>query len=82
VNRLEQKPAIFYLHPWEIDPGQPRFEPGALSRFRHYRNLEKTETRLRRLLHDFRFGPMAAVLERADSPSVSSRPAWALPYLW
>jgi len=48
------KPCIFYIHPWEIDPGQPR-ETSAprLSRFRHYCNLAHTEDRLRRLLRDF-----------------------------
>jgi polysaccharide deacetylase family protein (PEP-CTERM system associated) len=67
VNRLERRPAIFYLHPWEIDPDQPRFDVGLLSRFRHYRNLGATETRLRQLLMDFRFGPMTTVLDRSDA---------------
>ena len=50
VNRVERKSAVFYLHPWEIDPDQPRLPAGPWSRFRHYRNLHLTETRLRRLL--------------------------------
>ena len=58
VNQVEGKPAVFYLHPWEIDPEQPRFPAGWLSRFRHYRHLSETETRLRRLLSEFRFGPI------------------------
>jgi polysaccharide deacetylase family protein (PEP-CTERM system associated) len=82
VNRREGRPAIFYLHPWEIDPEQPRLAAGLLGRFRHYRNLDKTESRLRRLLTDFRFGPMAAALEAAGGPAVPARHAWALPYLW
>jgi polysaccharide deacetylase family protein (PEP-CTERM system associated) len=82
VNRLEGKPAIFYLHPWEIDPDQPRLKAGLLSRFRHYRNLAATEARLRRLLGEFRFGPMSTVLERAMATSLSPKPALALPYLW
>ncbi len=49
-------PLVVYLHPWEIDPGQPRLQASALSRYRHYLNLHKTEARLIRLLHDFRFG--------------------------
>jgi polysaccharide deacetylase family protein (PEP-CTERM system associated) len=56
INQREQRPFIFYLHPWEIDPGQPRVSAGWLSRFRHYTNLEKCEGRLRRLLGEFRFG--------------------------
>ena len=63
LNGNEGRPAIFYLHPWEIDPDQPRLKAGPLSRFRHYRNLGHTETRLRRLLKDFRFGTIAQVLE-------------------
>jgi polysaccharide deacetylase family protein (PEP-CTERM system associated) len=82
VNRLEGRPAIFYLHPWEIDPDQPRLKAGLLSRFRHYRNLGETEARLRRLVADFRFGPMSAVLDRAISRSQTAGPALALPYLW
>jgi polysaccharide deacetylase family protein (PEP-CTERM system associated) len=62
LNDLERQPAVFYLHPWEIDPEQPRLPGSALSRFRHYRNLGKTESRLRRLLADFRFGTVANVL--------------------
>jgi polysaccharide deacetylase family protein (PEP-CTERM system associated) len=57
INRRERWPFVFYLHPWEIDPGQPRVYANWLSRFRHYTNLEKCEERLRRLLGDFRFGP-------------------------
>jgi polysaccharide deacetylase family protein (PEP-CTERM system associated) len=56
INRREQRPFIFYLHPWEIDPAQPRVSAGWLSQFRHYTNLEKCEERLRRLLGEFRFG--------------------------
>ncbi|MEO7274382.1 MAG: XrtA system polysaccharide deacetylase [Vicinamibacterales bacterium] len=63
VNRQDRQPAIFYLHPWEIDPGQPRMNASRLSRFRHYRNLERTEARLRRLLTDFRFDTMRALVD-------------------
>jgi polysaccharide deacetylase family protein (PEP-CTERM system associated) len=56
VNRSELQPFIFYLHPWEIDPEQPRVAASWLSRFRHYTNLGKCEARLRRLLGEFRFG--------------------------
>jgi polysaccharide deacetylase family protein (PEP-CTERM system associated) len=57
VNRIDQRPAIFYFHPWEIDPGQPRVSGTSLkTRFRHYVNLARTEPRLGRLLGDFRWG--------------------------
>jgi polysaccharide deacetylase family protein (PEP-CTERM system associated) len=54
VNEVEEQPANFYFHPWELDPGQPRV-PGidAKTRFRHYLNLHQTEHRLRQLLADF-----------------------------
>lgn len=69
VNTVEHQPAMFYLHPWEVDPGQPRLRVGVLTRLRHYRNLDKTETRLRRLLAEFRFGSIREVLE-ANAPPV------------
>jgi polysaccharide deacetylase family protein (PEP-CTERM system associated) len=62
INTHEGRPAIFYLHPWEIDPSQPRIRAGFVSRFRHYRNLEKTEPRLRRLLRDFHFSTVGRLL--------------------
>lgn len=50
------RPVIFYVHPWEADPGQPRVKGMPWStRFRHYNNLEATEERLERLLGDFSF---------------------------
>ena len=64
VNRVERKAAIFYLHPWEIDPDQPRLSVGRLSRFRHYRNLDQTEARLHRLLRQFSFAPLAQILQQ------------------
>jgi polysaccharide deacetylase family protein (PEP-CTERM system associated) len=64
IRRLNaaNQPAIFYLHPWEIDPEQPRIPAGRLSTFRHYRNLAETEPRLRRLLKEFPFGRISDVL--------------------
>ncbi len=63
LNDREQQPAVVYLHPWEVDSEQPRIAASALSRFRHYRNLDKTETRLTCLLQQFQFGPMREVLK-------------------
>ncbi|ENO90605.1 XrtA system polysaccharide deacetylase [Thauera linaloolentis] len=57
VNADDKRPAIFYFHPWEIDPEQPRVqEASAKTRFRHYVNLERTAERLDRLLSDFAWG--------------------------
>ncbi|MFP7753829.1 XrtA system polysaccharide deacetylase [Thermodesulfobacteriota bacterium B35] len=59
INNQEKKPFIFYLHPWEVDPAQPKMKhASARSRFRHYNNLDKTEKRFARLLEDFEFGPI------------------------
>jgi polysaccharide deacetylase family protein (PEP-CTERM system associated) len=57
----EGMPAVFYLHPWEIDPGQPRIKASLKSRFRHYTNLARTEGRLRTLLSEFRWDRMDRV---------------------
>jgi polysaccharide deacetylase family protein (PEP-CTERM system associated) len=62
VNRAARQPFIFYLHPWEIDADQPRFEAGRLSKFRHYTRLDQCEARLERLLSEFRFDTARAVL--------------------
>ena len=61
IRHLNAKghPAVVYLHPWEFDPDQPRvLGAPLLSRFRHYVNLGRTESRLRALLSEFRFAPM------------------------
>lgn len=65
VNRVDRRPSIFYFHPWEIDPQQPRVSGiGLKTRFRHYVNLNRTEMRLRRLLSDFRWDRMDRVFDR------------------
>lgn len=74
LNRRRQ-PFTFYLHPWEFDPAQPRVCVPWFYSFRHYVNLDKTESRLRKLLKQFRFAGIAAVHgigEQADR-SVSGR---------
>ncbi|MCP4410301.1 MAG: DUF3473 domain-containing protein, partial [Gammaproteobacteria bacterium] len=62
INRQGQ-PFIFYLHPWEVDPAQPRIQAPRLSRFRHYNNLNRCEDRLERLLDVFSFTTAKAVLD-------------------
>jgi polysaccharide deacetylase family protein (PEP-CTERM system associated) len=68
LKRINAKgrPFAFYLHPWEIDPGQPRIRVGALSHFRHYTHLARCEGRLTRLLGEFAFGPMVEVLGKIE----------------
>ncbi|WP_126445806.1 XrtA system polysaccharide deacetylase [Sulfuricystis multivorans] len=62
VNEIDGEPAVFYFHPWELDPEQPRI-PGidVKTRFRHYLNLHRMERRLECLLADFRWDRMDRV---------------------
>ena len=69
VNEKENQPCIFYFHPWEIDPDQPRMPGiGLKTRFRHYLNLDRTYHRLERLMDDFRWDRMDRVF-LGDEPS-------------
>jgi polysaccharide deacetylase family protein (PEP-CTERM system associated) len=79
VNARERRPVVFYLHPWEIDPAQPRLPAGLMTRWRHYSNLDLTESRLKSLLADFRFGPLQRVL---GQPASEADGTLALPYVW
>ncbi|MFO0754207.1 MAG: XrtA system polysaccharide deacetylase [Thermodesulfovibrionales bacterium] len=62
ISRREGKPAVVYLHPWEIDPRQPRIRCRLKSRLRHYVNLKSTAAKVEALLREFPFGPIAALL--------------------
>lgn len=68
VNRLEERPAVFYFHPWEIDPKQPRVSDAPMrSRLRHYTGLEKMAGKLSDLVHEFHWGRMDDLAERERS---------------
>jgi polysaccharide deacetylase family protein (PEP-CTERM system associated) len=72
-----QSSCVFYLHPWEIDPGQPRQVQAPLrSRLRHYVNLGRTEDRLRRLLRDFRWSRMDRVFLDGTTPHPPLIESW------
>src|SRR5690606_39830734 len=79
VNNADGEAAIFYFHPWELDPGQPRIPGTSLkTRFRHYLNLRRMEGRLRRLLADFRWRRVDEVFldgRRSATPTLISAPA-------
>jgi polysaccharide deacetylase family protein (PEP-CTERM system associated) len=62
INSHESIPFIFYMHPWEIDKDQPRIKSKMISEFRHYNNIKKFEDRLIKLLDDFKFDTVSAVL--------------------
>jgi polysaccharide deacetylase family protein (PEP-CTERM system associated) len=70
VNQLEREPVVFYTHPWELDPNQPRMAVSRATRLRHYGGLERTSGRLTRLLQDFRFDSIGSVLSPALSSAV------------
>jgi polysaccharide deacetylase family protein (PEP-CTERM system associated) len=72
VNRRDRQPCVFYFHPWELDPKQPKIQGISVrSRFRHYINLDRMEAKLLRLLRDFRWTRLDHLLAdwtpRADS---------------
>jgi polysaccharide deacetylase family protein (PEP-CTERM system associated) len=70
VNTSDELPGIFYLHPWEIDTGQPRLNGSAVSRFRHYSNIRRCAGRLERLLGDFRWAPLQRTLTDMAMPRI------------
>jgi len=73
VNRDDRESAIFYFHPWEIDPHQPRVAGiDGKTRFRHYVNISRMEARLQRLLADFRWGRMDEIFLAPASSSVAA----------
>jgi polysaccharide deacetylase family protein (PEP-CTERM system associated) len=79
-------PLMFYIHPWEVDPEQPRIRAAWQSRFRHYQNLHTTERKLRRLLATFSFGTttdalLAANVGYADDRTASSGAGGPAPHV-
>jgi polysaccharide deacetylase family protein (PEP-CTERM system associated) len=68
-------PATFYIHPWELDPGQPRFAVSRATRIRHYGGLARTPSRIRRLLEQFLFQPIAETLGLSAPSGLSAADA-------
>lgn len=90
VNRQDARPAVFYFHPWEIDPDQPRVPHASIkSRLRHYTNLHRMAPKLRELVHEFSWGRMDLLAYREargapglvleDTPDPQSEAAARLP---
>ncbi len=77
VNRIAREPFMFYIHPWEVDPDQPRLPASLTSRFRHYQNLRTTTGKLQRLLKTFRFGSLQSALSEQQAAN-DSRTAGAI----
>jgi polysaccharide deacetylase family protein (PEP-CTERM system associated) len=70
-----QAPGVFYVHPWELDPEQPRLAVSTLTRVRHYRGLDTTDARINSLLGEFKFQSIRAWLQ--DRPPTAPRSTWA-----
>jgi polysaccharide deacetylase family protein (PEP-CTERM system associated) len=76
INLQEGRPCIFYVHPWELDPEQPRIGGISLkSRLRHYTNLNRVQRRLRRLLDEFRWDRVDRVFLAEQPAMVGAQPA-------
>ncbi len=72
VNRRDGRPAVFYFHPWEIDPGQPRVPNAPIkSKLRHYTNLEGMSGKLRQLIGEFRWNRMDVLARREAARAVT-----------
>ncbi len=67
-------PATFYIHPWELDPDQPRMPVSWLTNLRHYRGLERTTVLIERLLSEFSFGTIASALDGVLGTSAPEAP--------
>lgn len=79
VNAVEQRPVMFYLHPWEMDPGQPRPPMPWRHQFRHYIGIDKHEGKLDELLGHFRFGTAREVLQYSNLSSRHAPPPVPMP---
>jgi polysaccharide deacetylase family protein (PEP-CTERM system associated) len=72
VNDRERMPGMVYVHPWEVDPAQPRLPVSGISRFRHYVNLDSTATKIARLAGEFAFAPVVEVLDALGLAEVAA----------
>jgi polysaccharide deacetylase family protein (PEP-CTERM system associated) len=81
VNLREEQPVMFYLHPWELDTGQPRPPMSWRHRFRHYVGVDREADKLGRLMALFRFGTVRDILQihPAPRPSLEVAPSTAVP---
>jgi polysaccharide deacetylase family protein (PEP-CTERM system associated) len=70
VNAVEAQPVVFYFHPWELDPDQPRVAAPALMRWRHYLGLRRSGERLAKLLASTRFAPICEILKVRHTASL------------
>jgi polysaccharide deacetylase family protein (PEP-CTERM system associated) len=77
VNGRDGEPVVLYIHPWEVDPDQPRLEASRTTQMRHYVGVAGTLDKLRQITTDFAFGPIADVLDARARKTVPSTARWA-----
>lgn len=70
INRRENNSVCVYLHPWELDPDQPRMQGGLTARVRHYLGLRGAEAKLIRLLKEIEFCPLGELVQRLNPPII------------
>ena len=71
VNQRDMRPAVFYFHPWEVDPDQPRVPDAPMrSKLRHYTNLDKMAGKLAGLVNEFAWGRMDELARREAAQAV------------
>jgi polysaccharide deacetylase family protein (PEP-CTERM system associated) len=81
LNDVQHQPAMIYLHPWEIDLGQPQIRASGRSILRHYTNISTMQEKVERLLQSFQFGTFSEVCSAHPAYSAGSRPQEAEPPL-
>ncbi len=77
VNQREGQPVVLYIHPWEVDPDQPRLEASRTTQLRHHVGMTGALDKLRQITSDFAFGPVAEVLDARARNAVPSTARWA-----
>jgi polysaccharide deacetylase family protein (PEP-CTERM system associated) len=77
VNANDGEPVVLYIHPWEVDPDQPRLEASRATQLRHHVGMNTTIDKLRQVTTDFAFGPISEVLDARAERAVPSTARWA-----
>ncbi|HYE86796.1 MAG TPA: XrtA system polysaccharide deacetylase [Vicinamibacterales bacterium] len=77
LNQRERLPAVVYIHPWEVDPAQPRLPLPPAMRWRHHVGIGTALDKLRNVLADFAFGPVSDVIDAAERAVVPAIAGWA-----
>jgi len=77
VNGRDQQPVVVYIHPWEVDPEQPRLPASMMTQLRHHIGMNTTVDKLRRVINDFAFAPISEVIDSATAQTIPAAARWA-----